>query len=68
MVFYLHPDALGAAERPQHEDAVFADVVHGVAQKVMQSALHHVGSAQTGSSSSGISSLSCQPFWAQTAS
>lgn len=43
MVFHLHPDALGAAERPQHEDAVFADVVHGVAQKVMQSALHHVG-------------------------
>ena len=43
VVFYLHPDALGAAERPQHEDAVFADVVHGVAQKVMQSALHHVG-------------------------
>ena len=43
VVFHLHPDALGAAQRPQHEDAVFADVVHGVAQKVMQSALHHVG-------------------------
>ena len=36
MVFHFHPDALGAAERPQHEDAVFADVVHGVAQKVVR--------------------------------
>jgi len=43
VVLHLDPHALGAALGPQDEDAVFADVVHGVAQQVMQCALHHVG-------------------------
>ena len=43
VVLHLYPHALGAALGPQDEDAVFADVVHGVAQQVMQCALHHVG-------------------------
>ena len=43
MVFHFHPDALGAFECPQEEKPVLSDVVHGVAQQVVQGPLHHVG-------------------------
>ena len=42
VVLHFYPHALAAAEGAQHKDAVCTDVVHGVAQQVVQRALHHV--------------------------
>ena len=42
MVLHLHAHPFGAAGSPQDKDAVRPDVVHGVAQQVVQRALHHV--------------------------
>ena len=42
VILHLDPHALGTALGPQDKDAVLADVVHGVAQKVVQCTLHHV--------------------------
>ena len=42
VILYLYPHALGAAEGAQDKDAVLADVVHGVAQQIVQRPLHHV--------------------------
>ncbi len=43
MILDLDPDALHTALRTQDKDAVLPDVVHGVAQKVVQCTLHHFG-------------------------
>ena len=42
MILHLYPHALRAAEGAQDKNAVLADVVHGVAQQIVQRALHHV--------------------------
>ena len=42
VVLDLDPDALGALLRPEDEHAVRADVVHRIAQQIVQGALHHV--------------------------
>ena len=43
VILDLYPDSLGHLSGPQEEDAVPADVVHGVAQQIVEGALHHVG-------------------------
>ena len=42
VVLHLYPHALRAAEGAQDKDSVLADVVHGVAQQVVQRTLHHI--------------------------
>ena len=42
VVLHLYPHALGAAEGTQDKNTVLADVVHGVAQQIVQRPLHHV--------------------------